>query len=288
MDDLEKILARIEELGTDARGYRFETYLAIVCVQSLEIEKIKRVKLPAEVVNRARQELQEIYENSPWYYARYRAGAELNLPEGWFGRNLENWVLQLLKDLNAVLPDHYIKPPRPKEPSFFPHHDPDSGEYYGTPGCQECARRIEEFSQKYDRWRTEVTEWKRTEPSILIKDAPDEETRKRARIDLEKLYPIANTRERRQDIAIALGIEQSQFLSDEILKGSKLPHQELLSIYLSKQAETRARERAGRELGYSNLKVWTYVHPIQATITGIAVIGAGFGIGQMIYSYLSK
>lgn len=87
---------------------------------------------------------------------------------------------------------------------------------------------------------------------------PDEIVREKALKDISKLYRRSN----------------SQQLKELLIKAYK------------ENDSKEIRVTAGRELGYSNLRIRAHEHPIAATVSGIATAGVASSLGYMLYQYV--
>ena len=246
MEKLEKVLAQVENLRRDlsaekeigghyvetegvwvggSRGgsnpgyWETEPYSGYVCDYEPDIQKRESAK----------QQLQQFYDNSEWYSARYIAGRALsvkdNEPEG----RLKKWVDELKEQLKSeiVLQEEKI------------HHQEEK--YCGGSGHGDsCIREDEHYIPGG---------WIIDEPAII---KPDEEKRKKAKQDLDRLKT------------------------------------ELKGTYNNKSIFSGERAEAGKALGYSSLRILTHENPITAAISGIATVGTASGLGYLIYQYLNK
>jgi len=61
-----------------------------------------------------------------------------------------------------------------------------------------------------------------------------------------------------------------------------------LKYFFRNLCNDNQRQKVGKILGYSDLRIWTYEHPITTTTTGIASAVAASGLGYMIYQYLTR
>jgi len=71
------------------------------------------------------------------------------------------------------------------------------------------------------------------------------------------------------------------------LSGSEDARELVKKVY-TKISSDSLRIKAGKALGYSNLKIWTDEHPVATLLGVVATSGVVVGLGTMIYQYLSR
>ncbi|MDP2925892.1 MAG: hypothetical protein Q8N99_05975 [Nanoarchaeota archaeon] len=238
MEELEDLLKQVESLKKD-----FSAEDKFVPDIVLDMQKRESVK----------QQLQQVYDLSGWYSARYAAGRALGIGDEELDSQINSWLEVLAKDISNEGADW---------------------KYYGedSPNFDIFCPRGREFVI-YDKkvWDKFCT----------------------AKNDLRYLYKIVDNRIVRQKISLLLKITEIDFLTDEMLKGFNLSKDELRRIYRrceSMEDECsayylgRVACLAGKQLGYNSLRIWAHENPLRATV----IAGAISGLGYMLYQYLSR
>jgi len=171
----------------------------------------------------AKMGLQQIYDFSNWYSAKYAAGKAIELPQK-VDSDLAEWVNTLSSELTLI---------------FTPNP---------------------------------------TEENIIKAN--------KAREDLNCLYEIVEDRLIREYIGDILE-KGDKILLDEFQRGTELDKEELKRIYHKKLDKVKPSETdirvAGKELGYSDLRIWSKLNPLKTAFVGLS---AASGIGYTLFDYI--
>jgi hypothetical protein len=180
----------------------------------------------------AKTQLQQIYDSSKWYSARYMAAVALGVSKEEINTSLNKLVDEIYK--NLLLPrTRYIK----------------TGEHKET-------RWVSDYICKHDYLE-----------SNTVSDYNDEPISENIEIinqtitDLCKLFQLSRF-DRARDL--------------------------LKARLYNFDKDKSVRVKAGKALGYSNLRIWAQVHPVATTLTGIASAGVATGLVYTLVEYLSK
>jgi len=278
MEKLEDVLVQVEKLRRDLsaeivvqeeEGHRFSLdeltgtggsdaiwVRAEHAVGNWIVDKPEITKPDTQKQEPARQKLQQLYDISEWYSARYIAGRALGINEDTLFQQIQEWINGLFKKTRV----------RGRYEEIWEHtggYAEGFDIYYGTEFVPNEKGSIEKFE---------------------LEKIPG------AREDLITLYKSSQTKDIRKMCGRLLDYPEAGFLIDEILIGSTLTALELRKIYdttLIWKGCKEAKLKAGRALGHGTLRIWAHENPITATISGIAV-GAASGLGYLIYQYLNK
>ena len=108
----------------------------------------------------------------------------------------------------------------------------------------------------------------------------------KAREDLNCLYEIVEDRLIREYIGDILE-KGDKILLDEFQRGTELDKEELKRIYHKKLDKVKPSETdirvAGKELGYSDLRIWSKLNPLKTAFVGLS---AASGIGYTLFDYI--
>jgi len=94
---------------------------------------------------------------------------------------------------------------------------------------------------------------------------------------LAKTYPVVEVLEE---------ILRKPYLS--VLRDTEGLDSKELSIVYRESSRREHRINAGKQLGYSDLRIFAHEHPVEAAIAGVVTVGAAFELGYILYKYLSK
>ncbi len=197
----------------------------------------------------AEQQLQQIYDSSEWYSARYAAGKSLNVRPEELDKNINSWLSELGKDIR--LPNsRSVKTGEREEDIII------TGNWMTGAPSGPCADR-----------RTYMVK-------DFIEVPIEENVRKidKARKDSTFLYKLADKRELRQKIGSLLGVSRTEFLYNELVRGGdSLSKEELKELYPFVKGYYRIR--AGEKLGYSRLRIWAREYLITTTLKILLLLG---------------
>ena len=243
----------------------------------------------------ARQQLQQVYDSSEWYSARYIAGRAIQIPKEKIHKNIGDWFELLRNDIVINDIEHSLV----QDQSSIIVLEPEIGheESYDTGSFDEGVWWGNEFVQHPiigTRWVVDKPAI--TKPNIEKQEAakrqlqPIYEAREKAKKDLSKLFDLTKSEldgKDRRDIGKILRRDKLSILEDELIYIGNLEELELEEIYNNSKNEV-LRTYAGQKLDYSPLGIWAHEHPIPAALSGIVAISAASGAGYMIYQYLSR
>jgi hypothetical protein len=253
-----------------------------------------------------RTQLEQIYDSSEWYSARYVVGEALG--------KTSSEVNKMIKDNLGYLFETVLKTVRiPVTRHHEVHGVQSGGSYaqYGSPTDEMYTDHGWTFGHFDNRWG----ECGQHEEEKAELDLPNEEAI-RASKDLRNLFftPKLDRSLRgligsymsiiERKIYIAKNwrhmgayeinsvnrpheMPREDIWGEELRMGIDLNKTELEQVY-QKSSKKEHRVLAGRSLGYSSLRILAREHPVGAIVTGVAVAGATSGLGYALAEYFSK
>ncbi len=230
------------------------------------IDKPKIAYPNIEKQEEARQQLQQVYDSCPWYSARYKAGRALRLH---VNSQLKTWTSKLEEKLGATKKE--------TKKIMVGSHDEFETINYQLPSCDGHAGPGSDY-----KYVGSVNDYEDKEFNLA-----DKEERLKAIRDACHLFEISSSSDvkdliRRIYESSDKGIlrwGEKQDIFDEVNESGNNINTGFIS---------QIRTEAGKALGYSPLKIWVHEHPVVATASSIAAIGAASGWGYMVYQYLSR
>ena len=272
MENLEEILKQVESLGRDLSaeivvqvgeiGFWTEVGRDYNQVQGEDVWVPGKPDITEPDVQKreaARQQLQQTYDTSDWYSARYMAGKALRT-------NVNSQVIDWVEKLTSIVNDH----PRAKYVKVGEHEEYEDIQYWDHRWYKMPTGTVEDFGY------VPIPE------NIEIND--------NAREDLKKLYDLTVRTlpgKLRKATGRVLGLGGLRVAETEMTHNGQLEEHELEEIY-EYSKNKRFRSQAGKELGYNSIRIWVHENPNKKTMGVLAAAGAVSGIGYMIYQFLAR
>ncbi|KYK37893.1 MAG: hypothetical protein AYK18_01595 [Theionarchaea archaeon DG-70] len=189
-------------------------------------------------------ELQQIFNSSGWYSARYIAGKALGIDNEYLDKQVGLWVNELEKELGATKKEERHIGHWEKELVYFPvkryydEEDSELKEVWVEESKIFCfvdevkrQKAIEDAGELFRHTRSHLVE-------LLLKRVYDGN-------DYEILYWGQNFNAVEEIDGSGEGVEVSII--------------------------ARLRREAGRQLGYNEFRIWVHVHPMAAILAGIVI-----------------
>ena len=175
-------------------------------------------KPDVEKIESAKQQLQEMYTSSEWYFARYKAGMILGVKE--INKELDGWLDVLEHNIFNYGNWTLNTPPKMRT---------ESGEdIYIIHAPLGAAEKTEVVYERF----------------------------KKSHADLSKLYEIATTRELRFKISRILNISVPAFLENELINSRYLTYKEIKVLFNNPDVSRETKRIAAEWMGYTPFSVY--------------------------------
>lgn len=220
------------------------------------VDKPRIAESDTEKRRNARTGLQEQYNSSLWYSARYAAGRALFVRNEELKRQIESWTGELGEKLQAKKMETRDIEEERWETVHYP-----------------VKRYYDEQNSSYERVYHKVGE----ETVFLI----DEKERLSVVEDAERLLKISNSPVIRRFLERVYNAKHSFYVQG-------VEDSEMSDRIRNSEFANCIRREAGKALGYSYLRINMNLHPVTTAIMGVIVAGASSALGYLLYQYLSR
>ncbi len=214
------------------------------------------------ITESARQQLQQVYDSSEWYSARYKAGITLGIENNVINQKINFWIEDISERLRLIKPEERrIKVSEKSE--RVDYGGPPSGSDDWRGGAYYCEEIVPIYEERTFNF-------------------VDQDKRLEAIADASELFMFSYSPEVRDFLKSVYSGNYDSYLNeglDDVDENGR---------GLKKSFESAIRAEAGKALSYSPLKIWIHENFFGAIITGITAAGAASGLGYMLYQYLSK
>ena len=211
----------------------------------------------------ARQQLQQTYDSSEWYSARYVAGRALNLSKEKMNRDMDSWLVELTNQLKStkegrrkvIVGSHFVCMGGGGVMSSCDAHA----------GPNDSDRKYEEVDDYKER----------------LFDLVDFEKRQNTIRDARHLFQLTKSPKAKTFLESVYVGKFDSLLDEAPEDVNAYRHGVNLGL------KSKIRTEAGKALGYSSLRVWVHEHPVVAAFSG-TTLGIASLFGYMMYQYMAR
>ncbi len=257
--DLSAVIVHQEEVGHYEQEKQHLDYYEVDNFYYVDIPRIAEPDVQKR--DAARQQLQQVYDTSNWYSARYVAGRA-------FGAEVNSQAIDWIEQLAKVINDHPVSK-------------------YIKVGEHEVYEDVQSWD--YKRWYSVPAGTVEDFDNVPIPE--NIEVNNNAREDLKKLYNLTVRTlpgKLRKATGHVLGLGSLKVAETELIHDGQLNEHELEEVY-EYSKNKGFRSQAGKKLGYSSIRICVHEHPlVSKLIGGIAAAGAASGLGYVIYQYMTR